>query len=67
MLWDYNSGLVRITPFFKACDYSKVPNPLHPSSTKTTTDVMSNRPPQPRQSTPIQDSGRCRSQSPAVR
>lgn len=23
-MWDYNCGLVRITPFFKACKYSKV-------------------------------------------
>lgn len=24
VLWDYNVGLVRITPFFKCCKYSKV-------------------------------------------
>lgn len=24
VLWDYNIGLVRITPFFKCCKYSKV-------------------------------------------
>jgi hypothetical protein len=23
-MWDYNIGLVRITPFFKCCKYSKV-------------------------------------------
>jgi hypothetical protein len=23
-MWDYNIGLVRITPFFKSCNYSKV-------------------------------------------
>lgn len=23
-MWDYNIGLVRITPFFKCCNYSKV-------------------------------------------
>jgi hypothetical protein len=23
-MWDYNVGLVRITPFFKSCNYSKV-------------------------------------------
>lgn len=23
-MWDYNVGLVRMTPFFKACQYSKV-------------------------------------------
>lgn len=23
-MWDYNVGLVRITPFFKCCKYSKV-------------------------------------------
>lgn len=24
VMWDYNIGLVRITPFFKSCNYSKV-------------------------------------------
>ena len=24
VMWDYNTGLVRITPFFKACKYTKV-------------------------------------------
>lgn len=24
VLWDYQVGLVRITPFFKCCKYSKV-------------------------------------------
>lgn len=24
VMWDYDNGLVRITPFFKACNYSKV-------------------------------------------
>lgn len=24
VMWDYNIGLVRITPFFKCCKYSKV-------------------------------------------
>lgn len=24
VVWDYNTGLTRITPFFKACKYSKV-------------------------------------------
>lgn len=24
VLWDYNIGLVRMTPFFKCCRYSKV-------------------------------------------
>lgn len=24
VLWDYNIGLVRMTPFFKSCKYSKV-------------------------------------------
>lgn len=23
-MWDYNVGLVRMTPFFKSCKYSKV-------------------------------------------
>ena len=25
VMWDYNVGLVRVTPFFKCCKYSKVP------------------------------------------
>jgi hypothetical protein len=24
VMWDYNVGLVRLTPFFKCCDYGKV-------------------------------------------
>jgi hypothetical protein len=24
VVWDYNVGLVRMTPFFKSCKYSKV-------------------------------------------
>ena len=24
VMWDYNIGLVRITPFFKCCEYGKV-------------------------------------------
>lgn len=24
VIWDYHTGLTRITPFFKACKYSKV-------------------------------------------
>lgn len=24
VMWDYNVGLVRMTPFFKCCRYSKV-------------------------------------------
>lgn len=24
VIWDYNVGLVRVTPFFKCCKYSKV-------------------------------------------
>jgi hypothetical protein len=24
VMWDYNIGLVRITPFFKSCKYQKV-------------------------------------------
>lgn len=28
VMWDYNIGLVRITPFFKCCRYSKVRRPL---------------------------------------
>lgn len=27
-MWDYQVGLVRITPFFKACGYAKVSLPL---------------------------------------
>lgn len=29
VMWDYQIGLVRITPFFKACKYSKVRHPPH--------------------------------------
>ncbi|PBP24739.1 hypothetical protein BUE80_DR004326 [Diplocarpon rosae] len=33
VMWDYNIGLVRITPFFKCCKYSKVrPSPSHDAS-----------------------------------
>ncbi len=28
VMWDYNVGLVRITPFFKCCKYSKVKMPF---------------------------------------
>jgi hypothetical protein len=28
VMWDYNVGLVRITPFFKCCKYSKVRNSI---------------------------------------
>jgi len=24
VMWDYNTGLVRMTPFFKCCKYGKV-------------------------------------------
>jgi hypothetical protein len=24
VMWDYNIGLVRLTPFFKSCNYGKV-------------------------------------------
>lgn len=27
-MWDYNVGLVRMTPFFKCCKYSKVVLPF---------------------------------------
>jgi hypothetical protein len=27
IMWDYNVGLVRMTPFFKCCKYSKVCGP----------------------------------------
>lgn len=30
VMWDYNIGLVRITPFFKCCKYSKVRQVLNP-------------------------------------
>ncbi|KAF2403772.1 hypothetical protein EJ06DRAFT_519484 [Trichodelitschia bisporula] len=29
VMWDYNVGLVRITPFFKCCKYSKAPKVLN--------------------------------------
>lgn len=28
VMWDYNVGLVRMTPFFKCCKYSKVVSPF---------------------------------------
>lgn len=28
VVWDYNIGLVRMTPFFKSCKYSKVSSPF---------------------------------------
>lgn len=28
VMWDYNVGLVRMTPFFKCCRYGKVSNQL---------------------------------------
>ncbi|KAI3399654.1 hypothetical protein diail_6002 [Diaporthe ilicicola] len=31
VMWDYNVGLVRMTPFFKCCKYSKVVIPLLPA------------------------------------
>lgn len=31
VMWDYNVGLVRMTPFFKCCKYSKVQRPLFSS------------------------------------
>jgi hypothetical protein len=34
VLWDYNVGLVRITPFFKCCKYSKVRSQLAPPPQK---------------------------------
>ena len=30
VMWDYTVGLVRITPFFKCCKYSKVRSTLTP-------------------------------------
>lgn len=37
VMWDYNVGLVRMTPFFKCCKYSKVclpyaTQPIHHAS-----------------------------------
>jgi hypothetical protein len=29
VMWDYNIGLVRMTPFFRCCQYGKVCTPLH--------------------------------------
>lgn len=34
VMWDYNIGLVRITPFFKCCKYSKVSIPFLPIAFK---------------------------------
>lgn len=28
VVWDYNVGLVRMTPFFKSCKYTKVSVPV---------------------------------------
>jgi hypothetical protein len=28
VVWDYNVGLVRMTPFFKSCKYTKVGVPV---------------------------------------
>jgi hypothetical protein len=28
VVWDYNVGLVRMTPFFKSCKYTKVRVPV---------------------------------------
>ena len=35
VMWDYNNGLVRITPFFKALEYSKVSDLPHDPATLT--------------------------------
>lgn len=41
VMWDYDNGLVRITPFFKACKYSKVSRaqPIAPPFLHTLTTV----------------------------
>jgi len=31
VMWDYNVGLVRMTPFFKCCNYPKVRLPAVPT------------------------------------
>lgn len=37
VVWDYNIGLVKMTPFFKSCKYSKVWRPVLPFELKLTT------------------------------
>ncbi len=34
VMWDYNVGLVRMTPFFKCCKYSKVGRRAHRKTTR---------------------------------
>ena len=51
VMWDYNVGLVRMTPFFKCCKYSKVGfAPVCVQRGRDETDVLtrSGRPLRPR-------------------
>lgn len=64
VLWDYNIGLVRMTPFFKCCRYSKVSSVwayLHTSKTADTS-----RPHPPRCSTKTPASATSPTASPAA-
>jgi hypothetical protein len=45
VLWDFHDGLVRITPFFKACKYSKVNNVPPDITIASTNSSTSRRPP----------------------
>jgi len=36
VVWDYNVGLVRMTPFFKSCKYTKVSNAFTDMKTSLT-------------------------------
>lgn len=42
-MWDYNVGLVRVTPFFKCCKYSKVGPPPEWAIAESSTDFCSLR------------------------
>jgi hypothetical protein len=48
VMWDYENGLTRITPFFKACNHSKVfnPWPLTPDGIYTDSCNNTDRPSQ---------------------
>jgi hypothetical protein len=43
VVWDYNVGLVRMTPFFKSCKYSKVGDKFSDEYVKRLTRVDDTR------------------------
>ena len=63
VIWDYNVGLVRITPFFKCCKYSKVGVGRVASCEA---QLSSRRPRRPRCSTAIRDCARSATASPVA-